>query len=144
MDSLTIGQLAHEAGVHLETIRYYQRRGLLAQPKRPARGVRRYSIEAVKRLGFIRRAQEVGFTLDEVRTLLKLGETPNCRGARELAADKLSHVEARIANLDRMRIALRSLITQCDAGGARRCAIIDAFTAGERGAPRQPSDCTRK
>ncbi|MGH8673830.1 MAG: MerR family transcriptional regulator [Burkholderiales bacterium] len=129
MDALTIGQLARAARVHVETIRYYQRRGLLAEPKRPAGGVRRYGTDAVARLGFIRRAQEVGFTLDEVKTLLVLGETPNCRGARSLAAKKLDLVEARLRDLQRMRRALRSLIHQCNAGGSRRCAIIESLEA---------------
>jgi MerR family mercuric resistance operon transcriptional regulator len=134
MLSLTIGRLARKAGVHVETIRYYQRRGLLAEPARPPRGVRRYGDEAVARLGFIRRAQEVGFTLEEVGTLLKLGETPNCRGARTLAARKLAVVEARLADLERMRGALRSLVAQCDTGRKRRCPIIDTLSgqAAER------------
>ena len=120
MDALTIGKLSRAAGVHVETIRYYQRRGLLAEPRRPERGARRYGADAIARLGFIRRAQEVGFTLDEVKALLVLGETPNCRGARTLAAKKLELVESRIHDLERMRHALSSLIDQCDAGGARR------------------------
>ena len=128
MDAMTIGSLAREAGVHVETIRYYQRRGLLAEPKRPTGGVRRYGVDAIARLGFIRRAQEVGFTLDEVKALLRLGETPGCRGARTLAAKKLELVEARLRDLERMRGALTDLIGQCDAGGERSCPIIESLS----------------
>jgi MerR family mercuric resistance operon transcriptional regulator len=77
MAEMTIGALARAAGVGVETVRYYQRRGLLAEPLRPMGGIRRYRADAVARLGFVRRAQEVGFSLDEVKTLLMLGETPN-------------------------------------------------------------------
>ena len=129
MGTLTIGGLAREAGVHVETIRYYQRRRLLAEPKRPAGGVRRYGDDAIARLGFIRRAQEVGFTLDEVKALLVLGETPNCRGARSLAAKKLELVESRIRALERMRRALADLVDQCDARGERRCPIIESLSS---------------
>jgi MerR family mercuric resistance operon transcriptional regulator len=91
--------------------------------------VRRYGPEAAGRLAFIRRAQEIGFTLEEVKALLELAETPNCRGARKLAANKLALVETRIRDLDRMRRALRSLVRQCDAGGARSSPIIDSLAA---------------
>ena len=128
MNEMTIGRLAEAAGVHLETIRYYQRRGLLAEPKRPAGGIRRYGADAVARLGFIRRSQEVGFTLEEVKALLKLGETPSCRGARTLAAKKLELVELRLRDLERMRGALAELIGQCDAGRERNCPIIESLS----------------
>jgi MerR family mercuric resistance operon transcriptional regulator len=129
MDTLTIGELARAAEVHVETIRYYQRRGLLSEPKRPAGGIRRYGTLAVERLNFIRRAQETGFTLEEVKTLLKLGETPNCRGARVLAAKKLEMVEARLHDLGRVRRALAELIGRCDGGRERRCPIIERLSA---------------
>ena len=127
--TLTIGQVAKAAGVNVETIRYYQRRRLLAEPNRPVGGVRRYGADAVARLGFIKRAQEIGFSLEEVKALLVLGETPNCRGARTLAAKKLQLVESRLRDLDRMRRALKSLIGQCDAGRERRCPIIESLAA---------------
>ena len=122
---LTIGRLAREAGMHVETIRYYQRRGLITEPQRPLRGVRRYGPDTQARLKFIKRAQQLGFTLEEVKVLLRLGQTPNCRGARALAAAKLHLVESRIRDLARMRTSLRSLIRQCDQGGRRTCAIIE-------------------
>lgn len=132
MTGMTIGRLAQAAGVHVETIRYYQRRALLEAPRRPAGGVRRYGIEAVARLHFIKRAQDIGFTLEEVRELLRLERTPDCRDARALAAAKLAAVRARIADLERMRSALRRLVAQCDAGSARTCPIIDSLAAPDR------------
>ena len=96
---MTIGELARLAGVHVETVRYYQRRGLLATPPRPSGGVRRYGGDAAARLRFIKRAA------------------------------RLSEVEARITHLHRMRKTLRTLISQCDAGGARSCPIIDSLSA---------------
>ena len=130
MPQLTIGVLAKACGVGVETVRYYQRRGLLAEPQRPSGGVRRYGSDAIARLGFIRRAQDIGFTLDEIGALLKLGETPNCRGARTLAAQKLEVVKARLRDLQRVRRALTELIERCDAGRERKCPIIDSFARG--------------
>lgn len=124
MAEMTIGRLARAAGVHLETIRYYQRRGLVDQPRRPAGGVRRYGDEAVARLRFIRRAQEIGFSLDEVKVLLRLERMPGCRDARALAAAKLAALDKRIADLQTVKKTLRQLISQCDAGGERSCPII--------------------
>jgi len=130
MGNLTIGTLAKACGVGVETVRYYQRRGLLAEPPRPAGGVRRYDAVAAGRLRFIRRAQEIGFTLEEIRLLLRIGETPNCRGAREIAARKLAIVNSRISDLRRVQRALGSLISQCDTGGKRNCPIIESLAAG--------------
>lgn len=127
MHEMTIGQLAKAAGVHVETIRYYQRRGLLAEPRRLHGSVRRYGADAAARVAFVKRAQELGFTLEEVKALLKLNSTPSCRGARELAARKLAVVESRLAALRRIRAALRVLIAQCDAGGDRSCPLIDSL-----------------
>lgn len=129
MHEMTIGQLAKAAGVHVETIRYYQRRGLLAEPKRLPGSVRRYGAEAAARVAFVKRAQELGFTLEEVKALLKLNSTPSCRGARELAARKLAMVESRLA-------ALRVLIAQCDAGGDRSCPLIDSLAGASHRARR--------
>ena len=124
MPEMTIGRLARAAGVHLETVRYYQRRGLVDEPRRPAGGVRRYGDEAVARLRFIRRAQDVGFSLDEVKLLLRLERTPGCRDARALAAARLATVDKRIADLQQMRKTLQRLVSQCDAGRERNCPII--------------------
>jgi MerR family mercuric resistance operon transcriptional regulator len=130
MAGMTIGRLAGAAGVHVETVRYYQRRGLLALPPRPTGGVRRYSQAAVAQLRFIKRAQDIGFSLAEIKQLLRLQRMPGCRDARALAAAKLSAVEQRMANLERVRGALVRLVGECDAGAARSCPIIEALSRG--------------
>jgi MerR family mercuric resistance operon transcriptional regulator len=125
---LTIGKVARAAGVNVETVRYYQRSGLVPEPPRPAGSVRRYSDETIARLRFIKRAQELGFTLAEVRRLLALGDPQSCAKARALAAEKLSLVRARIADLDRMRAVLESLIERCDTvRGKVACPIIQTL-----------------
>jgi MerR family mercuric resistance operon transcriptional regulator len=125
---LTIGKVARAAGVNVETVRYYQRSGLVAEPPRPAGSVRRYSGETVARLRFIKRAQELGFSLAEIRRLLALGDRQSCGRARALAAAKLSLVHARIADLERLRTVLESLIGRCDAGrGKVVCPIIQTL-----------------
>ena len=131
MDELTIGGLAKQAGVHVETIRYYQRRGLVGEPARPGGGVRRYGAEAVTRVTFIKRAQDIGFSLAEVKELLKLERTPGCRDARRIASGKLALVDARIADLKRVRRSLATLIAECDAGRRRSCPIIDSLAAND-------------
>jgi MerR family mercuric resistance operon transcriptional regulator len=128
MAEMTIGALAKAAGVHVETVRYYQRRGLVDEPKRQPGSVRRYDTDAVKRLRFVRRAQELGFTLEEIKSLIQLGDAPNCRGARNLAARKLDLVNVRLADLRRMQEALRGLVAQCDTGRKRSCPIIDSLS----------------
>ena len=128
MAEMTIGALAKAAGVHVETVRYYQRRGLVEEPKREHGTVRRYDENAVRRLRFVRRAQELGFTLEEIKGLIQLGETPNCRGARDLAARKHELVNARLSELRRMQEALRRLVAQCDMGRKRSCPVIDSLS----------------
>ena len=125
--TFTIGQVAKAAGVNVETIRYYQRLAILEEPEKRLGGVRRYANETVARVRFIKRAQQLGFTLDEVKALLVLGETPNCRGARTLAAKKLEMVKSRLRDLERMRRALAALVEQCDAGRGRSCPIIESL-----------------
>ena len=97
--SLTIGALASAAGVHVETVRYYQRRGLITEPARPRGGVRRCTADDADRLRFIKRAQAMGFALAEVENLLKLRTHRSCRATRELAQAKLDIVTARIRDL---------------------------------------------
>lgn len=135
---MTIGRLAKAAGVHVETIRYYQQRRLVDVPMRPAGSVRRYGPEAIERLAFIRRAQDAGFTLQEIAELMRLNEAPGCRGARALAARKLEQIEARMTDLARMRRELRSLVRQCDSGGKRSCAILESFSRAARNRKRSP------
>lgn len=127
--SMTIGTLAREARVNVETVRYYQRRRLLGVPVRPLGGVRRYGEEALARIEFIKRAQDLGFTLDEIAALLRLERFSACRPARALAAKKLALVEARLHDLGRLKQVLEELIARCDAGAARGCAIIESLSA---------------
>jgi MerR family mercuric resistance operon transcriptional regulator len=130
MTDLTIGRLADEAGVNVETIRYYQRRGLMPEPGKPINGHRRYPAAAIKRVRFIKRAQVLGFTLDEVGSLLELEEAHACTETRELAAHKLQVIEGKLAGLKAMRKALTALLRQCDTGATKgSCPIIHALAA---------------
>lgn len=125
---LSIGRLAGEAGVNVETIRYYQRRGLLAEPDKPGSGHRRYSPLLVKRVRFIKRAQALGFTLEEIAGLLRLDEAHACAETRDLAARKLQLVDSKLVDLAAVRKALSKLMHQCDStGGAGACPIIHAL-----------------
>jgi len=128
MSGVTIGRLARAAGVNVETIRYYQRLGLVDEPSRPPGGVRRYTEEAVSRVRFIKRAQELGFSLNEIRRLMQLGDPQSCGEARALAAEKLTLVESRLADLARLRGVLLELIGRCDqARGKVACPIIESL-----------------
>lgn len=130
MTELTIGRLADEAGVNVETIRYYQRRGLMPEPDKPTHGHRQYTGDAVKRVRFIKRAQVLGFTLEEIGSLLDLDEAHACTETRDLAAHKLQVIEDKLADLKAMRKALTALMRQCDTGAARgACPIIHALAA---------------
>lgn len=127
--TLTIGRVATAAGVNVETIRFYQRLGLLAEPKRPLGGVRRYGSEFVARLRFIKRAQQLGFSLAEIQRLMVLEDPQSCGKARSLAAEKLALVEARLADLERMRGVLKDLVARCDVRrGKVACPIIATLT----------------
>ncbi len=129
--SSTIGTLARNAGVNVETVRYYQRRGLLAEPPRPLGGVRRYGEEALRRLHFIRQCQSLGFSLDEVGELLALDDGRHCTEASALAADRLKDVRVRLARLRRIERALAGLVSQCQRSrGRMRCPLIDALSSG--------------
>ena len=128
---MTIGALARAGGVNVETVRYYQRRGLLAEPPRPLGGVRRYGEEALRRLHFIRQCQSLGFSLDEVGGLLALDDGRHCTEASALAADRLKDVRARLARLRRIERALAELVSQCQRSrGRMRCPLIDALSSG--------------
>jgi MerR family mercuric resistance operon transcriptional regulator len=107
---MTIGRLAKAAGLNVETIRYYQRRGLIDEPRKPFGGHRRYPADAVRRLAFIRHAQQLGFSLEEVKVLLKLADGHHARETRELAEKKRELLDARVEQLDRMRKELARLI----------------------------------
>lgn len=129
MAELTIGRLANEAGVNVETIRYYQRRGLMPQPDKPINGHRHYASDAVRRVHFIKRAQVLGFTLEEIGSLLELNEAHACAETRELAAHKLLVIDSKLADLKAMRRALDTLVRQCDGGALGFCPIIHALAA---------------
>ena len=124
-DNLTIGVLAKRSGVNLETIRYYQRRHLLEEPSKPLGGYRQYSLETVKRVRFIKRAQTLGFTLEEISGLLDLDERKACLETREIAAQKLTSIEEKLSDLSRMKKALSRLVRACNASSAGEpCPII--------------------
>ncbi len=126
----TIGAVAKAAGVNVETIRYYQRRGLVDEPSKPLGGHRRYAPSAASRVRFIKRAQQLGFTLEEVTGLLRLQDGQSCRETRLLAEHKLAMIEDRIADLTRMRRMLNGLIKECVAGQRpRSCPIIATLSA---------------
>jgi MerR family mercuric resistance operon transcriptional regulator len=130
--NLTIGQLASAAGVGVETIRYYQRRGLFEEPPRPAGGgaaggIRRYGAEHLQRLRFIRSAQAAGFTLDQIAELLVLDATGDRPRARALAAEQIATLDRRIAEMTAARNALRRLASACGASDEGPCPIIAAF-----------------
>ena len=120
---LTIGKLAEGAGVNIETIRYYQRRGLLDEPRKPLAGYRRYPADMAKRVRFIKRAQALGFTLEEVTGLLRLNAAGACAETRELAARKLALIEQKLTDLAAMRKALARLVRSCDTGNGKACPI---------------------
>jgi MerR family transcriptional regulator, mercuric resistance operon regulatory protein len=122
---LTIGALAKAANVHIETVRYYQRRGLVRQPERPLNGIRRYGIADVSRLRFIKHAQQSGFTLDEVQALLRLSGRPACGASRTLAAKKLASIEEKMRILTRLRRELRAWIAACDANAGDHCPALE-------------------
>ncbi len=131
MENLTIGVLARKAGVNVETIRFYQRKGLLPQPNRPYGGIRRYQEADVARVRFIKSAQRLGFSLDEVAGLLKLEDGTHCDEAREVAEHKLLDVRKKLADLRRMETVLQQLVEQCrEMSGTVRCPLIIALHAG--------------
>lgn len=130
---LTIGQVAKAAGVNVETVRYYQRRGLLREPEKPLNGQRRYMDADVSRLQFIRRAQVLGFTLEEIENLLCLEGADCCSDTHELAVRKLILIDAKIADLTKMRKALAGLVHECEQGNLQGgCPIIHSLTQTTR------------
>ena len=132
LSDMTIARLAEAGGVSVETVRYYQRRGLLPTPVRPegsglGGGVRRYGAEDVRRLRFIRSAQAAGFTLEQIGELLALDAGEDRARALTLAQGRLAELDARIAELETARAALRRLAGACAGGGKGPCPIIAAF-----------------
>lgn len=132
MASMTIAGLAREGGVGVETVRYYQRRGLLDTPDRPGGGgagggIRRYGADAARRLRFVRSAQAAGFTLEQIGELLALDATDDRARARQLANERIAALDAKIEELERVRASLRRLARECGAGAAGPCPILTAF-----------------
>ncbi len=128
MDSIGIGQLAARAGVSVDTVRYYERSGLLTPQARLASGYRRYSKLQVSRLRFIRRAQELGFTLKDIRELLSLSKQRDVARVKRAAEKKLAEVEVRLAALTRVRDGLSTLVATCPGHGrAADCPILKAL-----------------
>ncbi len=129
---LTIGQIAKAAGVHIETVRYYQRRGLVSLPPKRARGFRYYTPATASRVRFIKRAQALGMSLKEVQRLLKLDAKGACTENRSLAAAKLALVEKKLLDLARLRDALQGLVAACDQPHGTSCPIIEQLESDIR------------
>ena len=132
MPEMTIAKLAQAGGVGVETIRFYQRRGLMIEPERPARsgtggGFRTYGDDDLRRLRFIRQAQAAGFTLEQIGELLALDSTDDRPRAREMARARISALDAEIAKLRKARDALRQLADDCGSGSSGPCPILEAF-----------------
>ena len=137
MNDLTIGKAATKAGVGVETIRFYERKGLIEQPPKPLdTGFRVYPEETVQRVRFIRQAQEIGFSLREITELLSLRADPSadCSDVREQATMKLEEVNRKINQLEEIRGALEDLIASCPGRGAlRACSIMESLVAATEG-----------
>lgn len=130
-ETMTIGGLAKAAGVHVETIRYYQRRGLLPEPERPYGSIRRYGSADVARLTFVKTAQRLGFSLNEVAELLRLEDGTHCEEASTLAEHKLEDVRKKIEGLQRIEQVLDELVHRCHTkGGNITCPLIASLHEG--------------
>lgn len=124
---LTIGRLASKAEINVETIRYYERRGLIKQPTKPKVGYRQYDSEILQRLLFIKRAKSLGFSLDEIDNLLTLSEG-RCADVQLLAEQKLNRVKAKVQDLKRLENVLQDLVIQCSSNvDQAHCPIIETL-----------------
>ena len=133
MPELTIGEVAKRAGVHVETLRYYERRGLIEEPPRTSSNYRMCPLESVRRVRFIKRAQELGFSLKEIAELLSLRAAPkaHCGGVRRRAEVKLDDIDEKMRDLRRMKKALSGLVVQCSGlGPISECPILEAIDEG--------------
>ena len=132
MPDMTIGQLAAAADVNVETVRYYHRRSLLAPPEQAAGSIGRYPAIALTRLRFIKRSQSLGFSLDDVQTLLSLEDGQSCEAARTIGEHKLADVRQRIQTLQALETALQVLVNQCSTSGRKvNCPLIDTLMQTE-------------
>lgn len=130
MESLKVGEVAKQAGVNLQTIHYYERRGLLPKPPRTGSNYRAYPTDAVLRVRFIKRAQELGFTLKEIKELLSLRAAPRtrCSDVRRRAEAKVQDIDEKVRTLQAMRRALTKLIGECSGSGpVTECPIVEAL-----------------
>jgi len=127
--ALTIGKLAAAAGVNLETVRYYERIKLMPPPARTASGYRAYEQGHVRRLAFIRRARELGFSIEDIRALLALAEPPraSCAEAQEIARTHLSEVRAKLADLTKLEQILAQTVAQCSGESVPSCPVLDVL-----------------
>ncbi|GJL52952.1 MAG: Hg(II)-responsive transcriptional regulator [Nitrospirales bacterium] len=132
---MRIGQVAKRAGVNVETIRFYERKGLITQPPTNTGGYRQYPKEAIARIRFIKRAKELGFSLTEVLELLTLQTNPQatCADVKSRAEDKISTIHGRIKDLQKMRRSLERLAAACKGSGPLdECPIIDCFETNKK------------
>jgi MerR family copper efflux transcriptional regulator len=136
MSNMTIGELAHKVGVNPQTIRFYERQRLLPEPRRRASGYRQYPPATIERVHFIRAAKGVGFTLEEVADLLALRvrRGASCAGVRKRAEAKLADIDAKLSQLQRMRMVLENMVVSCSGQSAiKDCAILEAIGRARRG-----------
>ena len=139
MENLTIGQLASGVGISLETIRYYERIGLMPAPARTRGGHRHYAASHVRRLAFIRRARELGFGIEDIRALLELAEPDrgSCGEVQKIAALHLENVRAKLADLAKMESLLAKTVAQCSGIRSAACPILDMLDTPTNGAGRR-------
>jgi len=130
--TLTIGQLAAAAGVNFETVRYYERIKLMPAPERTTSGHRAYNLSHIQRLAFIRRARELGFSIEQIRALLALAEPSraSCAEVREVARAHLCEVRAKLADLARLERILSATVAKCSDGSAPTCPVLDVLAMG--------------
>ena len=136
MDGLTIGNVAKLAEVHIETLRYYERKGVVPQPPRTISNYRRYPEDTVRRVRFVKHAQELGFSLKEIKELLALRGTrgKGCRNVQQRAATKITEIEEKIRSLQGMRRALHILLEQCQGKGPpTECPILESLDSNGKG-----------
>lgn len=131
MAQFTIGKVSEKTGCHIETIRYYERIGILPEPARSAGGHRLYGDDDIRHLIFVRRSRDLGFTLDEVRALLAYMDDGDytCAEIRTIAVDHLAEVRRKLADLRRLERGLKDMIATCDGGDVTDCPIIEALYA---------------
>lgn len=140
-EELSIGEISKQSGVNIETIRFYEKIGVMPAPRRSANGYRLYDADHLKRLSFVRRSRELGFSLDEIRGLLRLvdGDAYTCAEVRAMTLSHVAEIRRKIADLKRLKRVMEEMADQCSGERAPECPIIDALFAG-----RQPSDEGRR